>query len=130
MPWGAERANHWPDNLGGRRTARASRWRSPRSRASAPSFATWLRQTRAFPRAGGRRRRSRGAPRSLVVNGTWSCAAPAAPRAPTRRAASRATSLRDYVTLPADARVAVALEAHGDAATGAGAQGFLELRKL
>ena len=40
------------------------------------------------------------------------------------------TSLRDYVTLPADAKVAVALEVHGDGVTGVGAQGFLELRKL
>ena len=37
---------------------------------------------------------------------------------------------RDEVTLPADAKVAVALEAHGDGVTGVGAQGFLELRKL
>ena len=74
---------------------------------------------------------SAGAPTlSLVVNGTVVLrrAGGTARADPSGRVSG--TSLRDFVTLPADARVAVALEAHGDAATGAGAQGFLELRKL
>ena len=114
MPWGAERANHWPDNFG---------WSKDRAHIAVAQPGLYAVSCGAF---------SAGAQPtlSLVVNGVVVLrrAGGTARADPSGRVAG--TSLRDYVTLPADAKVAVALEVHGDGVTGVGAQGFLELRKL
>ena len=114
MPWGAERANHWPDNFG---------WSKDRAHIAVAQPGLYAVSCGAF---------SAGAQPtlSLVVNGVVVLrrAGGTARCDPSGRVAG--TSLRDYVTLPADAKVAVALEVHGDGVTGVGAQGFLELRKL
>ena len=114
MPWGAERANHWPDNFG---------WSKDRAHIAVAQPGLYAVSCGAF---------SAGAQPtlSLVVNGVVVLrrAGGTARADPSGRVAG--TSLRDYVTLPADAKVAVALEVHGEGVTGVGAQGFLELRKL